>query len=161
MGVSAWVSPLMEKVLRTPRELAGLSVSVFWALMIVGRIVVGPLAIRFRPPPLLFILASGSAVGAVAIALSTSATWCLVMTGFAGLFMSGVFALVLIDASRHFQERLGAVYGIIMTGVGVGSLIIPAAMGWISEAAGLRAAMAVPIALMTLVAISYLARWSQ
>jgi fucose permease len=161
MGVSAWVSPLMEKVLQTPRNVAGLSVSVFWALMIVGRLAVSPLSMRFRPPPLLFVLALGSAAGAIGIAASTSATWCLVMTGVSGLFMSGVFALVLIDASRHFPERLGAVFGIIMVGVGVGSLLIPAAMGALSDAFGLRAAMLVPAGLMAIVAASYLARWSQ
>jgi len=161
MGVSAWVSPLMEKVLHTKRDLAGLSVSVFWSLMIVGRVAVGPLAVRFRPPPLLFGLALGSAIGAVAIAFSQSALFCLIATGFCGLFMSGIFALVLIDASRHFPQRLGAVFGIIMAGVGVGSLVIPAAMGWISETAGFRAAMLVPAGLMSVVAASYLARWSQ
>jgi fucose permease len=53
------------------------------------------------------------------------------------------------------------VFGIIMAGVGVGSLVIPAAMGWISETAGFRAAMLVPAGLMSVVAASYLARWSQ
>lgn len=161
MGVSAWVSPLLEKVLRAPRNIAGLSVSVFWALMIVGRLAVSPLSVRFRPPPLLLALALGSAAGAAGIAAATNLAWCLIMTGLAGLFMSGVFALVLIDASRHFPERLGAVFGIIMVGVGVGSLLIPAAMGAISDAWGLRAAMLVPVGLMVVVAASYAARWSQ
>jgi nitrate/nitrite transporter NarK len=75
--------------------------------------------------------------------------------------MSGIFALVLVDASRHFPRRLGAVFGIIMAGVGVGSLIIPATMGWISEVAGLRAAILIPVGLMAAVALAYLARWSQ
>src|SRR5574340_12889 len=74
MGVSAWVSPLLEKVLHTPRNVSGLSVSVFWALMIVGRLAVSPLSIRFRPPPLLFVLAVGSAVGALGIAAATNVT---------------------------------------------------------------------------------------
>jgi len=161
LGVSAWVSPLMEKVLHTQRDLAGLSVSLFWALMIVGRFAAGPLAVRFRPPPLLFGMALGSAIGAAAIAFSRDALLCLIATACTGLFMSGIFALVLIDASRHFPQRLGAVFGIIMVGVGVGSLVVPAAMGWISEAAGFRAAMLVPAGLMTVVAASYLARWSQ
>jgi hypothetical protein len=53
------------------------------------------------------------------------------------------------------------VFGIMMVGVGLGSLIIPAAMGWISAVAGLRVAMAVPAALLGAVALAYLARWSQ
>ena len=161
MGVSAWVGPLMETVLRTPRDVAGLSVSVFWAFMIVGRFIVGPLSVRFRPPPLLFVLALGSSLSSLAVAYATDSTRCLIAAGAAGLFMSGIFALVLVDASRHFPKRLGPVFGIITAGVGVGSLIVPAAMGWISEVAGLRAAMFVPVGLMGAVALAYLARWSR
>jgi fucose permease len=75
--------------------------------------------------------------------------------------MSGIFALVLVDASRSFPERIGSVFGIIMAGVGVGSLVIPAAMGWISEAAGMRAAMLVPAVLMGAVTLGYATRWSK
>ncbi len=160
-GFSAWVSPLMEKTLDSPRATAGLSVSAFWALMIVGRVAVSPLSVRFRPPPLLLILAFGSALSSLAVAYAGSATVCLAASGVAGLFMSGIFALVLVDASRHFPQRLGAIFGIIMAGVGFGSLVIPAAMGWLSEAAGLRTAMLVPVGLMGIVGIAYVVRWSQ
>lgn len=124
VGLSAWVSPLMEKVLHASRDLAGVAVSVFWALMIVGRIAISPLVARLRPPPLLFCLSLVSALAGVAVAYSRTVTGCLVATAVAGLFMSGIFALVLIDASRHFHERLGAVFGLIVAGVGVGSLIV-------------------------------------
>jgi len=161
VGVSTWVSPLMETVLGTPRDVAGLSVSIFWVFMIVGRLAAGPLSVRFRPPPLLFILALGSAVGSLAVAYAGDAAACLVATAVTGLFMSGIFVLVLVDASRHLPQRLGTVFGIIMTGVGIGSLIIPAAMGWLAEAAGLRAAMLVPVGLLVVVVLAYAARWRQ
>jgi FHS family glucose/mannose:H+ symporter-like MFS transporter len=160
-GLAAWVSPLMETVLGAKRDVAGLSVSAFWALMIVGRLVVSPLSVRLRPPPLLFVLGLGSALSSLAVAYASDSAGCLIAAGAAGLFMSGIFALVLVDASRHFPRRLGAVFGIMMVGVGLGSLIIPAAMGWISAVAGLRVAMAVPAALLGAVALAYLARWSQ
>jgi FHS family glucose/mannose:H+ symporter-like MFS transporter len=161
LGVSAWVSPLMEEVLHTPRDAAALSVSVFWALMIVGRVGVSPLSLRFRPPPMLFVLALGSAACSLAVARANSAAACFVAAGAAGLFMSGIFALVLADASRHYPQRLGAVYGIITAGVGVGSLIVPAVMGALIGAAGLRAAMLVPVGLLAAVTLVYAARWSQ
>ena len=160
-GVSAWVSPLMEKVLHASREAAGLSVSVLWAFMVVGRVVVTPLSARFRPPPLLFVLALGSAAGAAGVAFSRSVVGCLVASGVTGLFMSGIFALVLADAARHIHHRLGAAFGLIMAGVGLGALVVPAAMGLIADVAGLRAAMLIPSALLLAVAITYLVRRSQ
>ena len=161
MGVSAWVSPLMEKVLHTPREAAALSVSLFWALMIVGRLAVSPLSLRFRPAPMLFGLALGSALCSLAVARAGSAAACLLATAGAGLCMSGIFALVLADASRHYPQRLGAVYGIITAGVGLGSLTIPAAMGAVADASGLQTAMLVPAGLMAAVTLAYAARWRQ
>lgn len=161
LGVSAWVSPFLETVLRTPRDTAALAVSVFWALMIVGRLAVSPLALRFRPPPMLLGLALGSALCSLAVARAASPALCLIATAGAGLCMSGIFALVLGDASRHYPQRLGAVYGIITAGVGVGSLIVPAAMGTLIETSGLRTAMLVPVALMAAVTLVYIARWSQ
>lgn len=161
VGLSAWVSPLMETELGVPRDMAGLSVSVFWASMIVGRVAVGPLSVRWHPAPLLFLLASGSTASLAAVAYAGAALHCVIAVGLGGLFMSGVFALVLVDASRSFPRRVGSVFGIIMAGVGVGSLVIPALMGWMSEAAGLRPAMLIPTGLMGAVALSYLARWSR
>lgn len=158
LGVSAWVSPLMENVLSTRRDVAGLSVSLFWALMIVGRMVVSALSVRLRAPQLLFALALGSAVSTLAIAYATDSAGCLVATGATGLFMSGIFAMLLVDASRHFPQRLGSVFGIMMAGIGIGSLTIPAAMGWLSEVAGFRLAMFVPTGLMGTLALAYLAR---
>jgi FHS family glucose/mannose:H+ symporter-like MFS transporter len=151
----------METVLDVRRDTAGLSVSVFWASMIVGRVAVGPLSVRWRPAPLLFILAAGSTASLAAVAYAGAALHCVVAVGLGGLFMSGIFALVLVDASQSFPHRVGSVFGIIMAGVGLGSLVIPAVMGWMSEMVGLRPAMLIPAGLMGAVALSYLARWSQ
>lgn len=156
VGINAWVSPLMERVLGAPRGDAGLAVSVFWVLMIVGRLASSSAAARWRPAPLVLALAVGSCVSSLAVALSPSATVCLVAMGAAGLFMSGIFGLVVTHAAHRFHERIGAVYGVMLTGVGVGPLLFPALMGGLAEAAGLRVAMLVPAALMSGVALIYL-----
>jgi len=160
-GSSAWISPLLEKVLGAPRETAGLSVSLFWGMMIVGRLAISPVSTRLRPQPLLFGSALASALGVFGVAASRTAPACLIWTGVTGLSMSGIFALVLTDAAQHFREHLGAAFGVIIAGVGLGALTVPAIMGWVAEAAGLRAAMFVPAGLMVVVAASYLARWSR
>ena len=44
-------------------------------------------------------------------------------------------------------------------GVGVGSLIVPAAMGFVGGLGGLRTALLIPPGLMAAVAVIYLALW--
>ena len=155
-GLSTWVSPLMEKVLASPRHRAGLSVSVFWAGMIVGRVAVSALAIRFRPAPMILLLSVGSAVASAAVAVSPSIFACLAASAAAGLFMAGLFGLVLTDAARHFPQHSGAVFGLLTAGVGTGALVFPALMGFVASAANLRAAMLIPAAAMLAVAFAYL-----
>jgi fucose permease len=161
VGFSAWVSPLMEKVLGADRGTAALAVSVFWAFMIVGRLLVSVLSVRCQPAPLLLALGLGSALASYGVARSTSIAMCLAMSGANGLFMSGVFGLVAADAARRFPEKSGAVFGILTAGVGVGALLIPAAMGLLASASDLRLAMLAPAALMGTVALVYVVPWSR
>jgi fucose permease len=161
VGFSAWVSPLMEKVLGADRGTAALAVSIFWAFMIVGRIAVSVLSTRFRPAPLLLAVGIGSALASYGVARSPGVGLCLTMSAVNGLFMAGVFGLVATDAARYFREKSGAVFGILTAGVGVGAMLVPAAMGLLASAADLRMAMLVPAVLMAIVALVYVVPWSR
>ena len=97
----------------------------------------------------------------VGVALAPTIGSCLIWSGVSGLFMSGVFGMVATDAARYFPERSGAVFGVLVFGVGIGALVVPAAMGWVAMAAGLRLAMLIPPALMVVVVIAYLLPWSK
>ena len=81
--------------------------------MIVGRVTVSALAVRFRPAPMILLLSVGSAVASAAVAVSPSTSACLAASAVAGLFMAGLFGLVLTDAARHFPQHSGAVFGLL------------------------------------------------
>ena len=161
VGLSAWVSPLMEEVLGAGRGVAAMAVAAFWGCMIVGRLVTSHLSTRMRSVPLILGLAGGSVVASVGVALAPTIGSCLVLSGVSGLFMSGMFGMVVTDAARYFPERSGAVFGLLVFGVGIGALVIPATMGWVAMAGGLRLAMLIPPALMLVVVIAYLLPWSK
>jgi fucose permease len=161
VGFSAWVSPLMEKVLGADRGTAALPVSIFWASIFIGRLLVSALSVRYQPAPLLLVLGIGSALASYGVARSPNVTFCLAMSAANGLFMSGVFGLVATDAARYFPNKSGAVFGILTAGVGIGALLMPAAMGVLASAADLRMAMLVPAVLMGMVAAVYVLPWSR
>jgi len=160
MGFTAWVSPLMEEKLGADRGSAALSVSMFWVFMIVGRAATSALSLRYLPRPLILALAFGSMAAMAGAAYAPGAGTCLALSGAAGLFMSGVFGMVATDASRHFPDNMSAVFSFLMVGVGVGGLLVPAAMGWLAGTLGLRGAMLLPPALMAAVLATYLVPWS-
>lgn len=159
VGLTAWVSPLMEQVLGSSRGTAVLPVSVFWLFMIAGRLATSIASTRFRPAPLVLALSVGSAVAALALARSPNIAFCLASSAAVGLFMSGVFGLVMTDAARHFPHHSGPVFGFMTAGVGAGALLVPALMGWVASFCGLRFAMLIPSVLMAAVAGSYLLVW--
>jgi len=161
VGLSAWVSPLMEEVLGASRGMAAMAVSAFWGCMIAGRLATSHLSTRVRPAPLILGLAGGSVVAGVAVALAPTIGSCLIWSGVSGLFMSGMFGMVATDAARYFPERSGAVFGLLVFGVGIGALVIPAAMGWVATVGDLRLAMLIPPALMLVVVIAYVLPWSR
>jgi fucose permease len=160
VGISAWVSPLMEKTLGASRATAAAAVSAFWGCMIVGRLVTSWLSTRLPSSRLIIGLATGSVLGGLGVAFSPSVGACLAMSAFSGLFMSGMFGMVATDAAHAFPERSGAVFGVLVFGVGLGALITPAAMGWASSAGSLRLAMLIPPALMALVVLAYVLPWT-
>ncbi|NIR00559.1 MAG: hypothetical protein GTN78_10220, partial [Gemmatimonadales bacterium] len=106
--------------------------------------------------PMVIALAVGSALSGLAVARASGVFSCLAGSAASGLFMSGIFALVMTDAARRFPQRTGAAFGLVVAGVGVGALVIPAAMGLVAGVSDLRTAMLIPSALMLMVAGIYL-----
>jgi fucose permease len=157
IGLTAWISPLMEKTLGSARGLAASAVSVFWIFMIIGRFAAGALSVRVRPAPLIIAMGATSAVASLAAALAPTISTCLIGAAASGLFMAGIFAVVMTDAAHRFPRHTATAFGILIAGVGLGALVPPALMGYIAGFAGLRMAMLVPVALMALVAIVYAA----
>jgi len=161
VGLTAWVSPLMEEVLHSARGTAALSLSVFWVFMIVGRLATSVVATRLRAAPLVLALSIGSAAAALAVARAPTAILCLASSAAVGLFMSGIFGLVMTDAARRFPRHTGPVFGLLVAGVGIGALVVPALMGWVATISDLRAAMLIPSGLMAAVAGAYVLLWRQ
>jgi len=160
VGLSAWVSPLMEEILGANRSTAAMAVSVFWGAMILGRLVISALSTRMEPRPLILFLAAGSAVSSLGVAMAQTIPVCLAVTAVSGLFMSGMFGMVATHASRYFPERTGAVFGVLILGVGLGALVGPAMMGWVASEGGLRLALSIPPTLMAVAALAYAVPWS-
>ena len=157
-GLLTWVSAFAEKTLGVPRALAGLSVSVFWAMMIVGRATTTVLVTRVRLEGLLAALACGAAVVTAVLTRAQGATFVLLSAAAAGLFMSGIAPLTGTDTSRQFTQYRGPVYGLMLSGIGFGSLLPPALMGVIASGPGLRTAMLLPPALLAAIGLIYLLR---
>ena len=145
-----WVSSFMENDLHASKTASSSVVSVFWLAMTVGRVVCTLGASRLRPQTFVVLLCALGAAASYGIGASQSQATCYLLVALSGLAFSGIFAMVLAHAAVELGRYIGAAYGVIISGVAVGSLVFPPAMGWIGEASSMRLALAVPSALLAL-----------
>lgn len=115
---------------------ASASLSVFWALMVVGRLFAGRIADRsgyFRY--LLVSTAAGTGM-LVLLALTGHAIVSMIWIGLAGLFWSGVFAVALLYVNEHIPGMTERTTSLLIASGGVGGALLPRATGWFMDHAG-------------------------
>ena len=155
-GVVGWVSAFMENDLHASKAASCSVVSVFWLAMTAGRIFCTLGASLLRPQTFVVVLCALGAAAAYGIGACPSQGACYLLVALSGLAFSGIFGMVLTHAAAELGRYLGAAYGVIVSGVAVGSLVFPPAMGWIAAASSMRVALVVPAALLAAQAVLYL-----
>ena len=155
-GVVGWVPAFMENNLHASKAASCSIVSVFWLAMTAGRIVCTLGASLLRPQTFVVALCALGAAAAYGIGACRSQGACYLLVALSGLAFSGVFGMVLAHAAAELGRYLGAAYGVIVSGVAVGSLVFPPAMGWIAQASSMRVALVIPAALLAVEAVLYL-----
>jgi len=155
-GVVGWVPTFLEKNLHASKMASSSVVSVFWFAMTVGRVFCTWGASLLRPQTFVVVLCALGAAASYGIGACQSQGACYLLVALSGLTFSGIFGMVLTHAAAELGQYLGAAYGVIVSGVAIGSLLFPPAMGWIAQVSSMRAALIVPAALLALQALLYL-----
>jgi fucose permease len=155
VGYTGWVSSLIEKGIGARVELAGQAVTAFWVTMTIGRLAVTWLVEVMTPRHLMLIIAIGGALSSGLTGLAPTPGVAIGAAAVVGLFFSGAFGLILTTASERFTRRRAAVFGLIMTSVGVGGMTLPALMGLLAQATSLRWAMLAPAAGLATIALLF------
>ena len=122
-------------------------VSLFWFGMTLGRMIMAPLLMRFRPLPLGSLLAICGGAAALATLAADSGRalgTCILLVG---LFFGGVYSSILVESGFRFPGALGAAIGGIAAASSCGTSTIPWAVGAVAASpAGWHAGlMLIPI----------------
>lgn len=155
-GVVGWVPTFMEKTLHSSKAASCSVVSVFWLAMTAGRVFCTLGASLLRPQTFVVALCALGAAASYGIGACRSEGACYLLVALSGLTFSGIFGMVLAHAAAELGRYLGAAYGVIVSGVAVGSLIFPPAMGWIAQGTSMRTALVIPAALLAAQTVLYI-----
>jgi fucose permease len=141
MGTGGWLSKYMVGVRGVDLRYAGTVVSLYWMGIAVGRLILSATSQYFNQERLLVGLTI-SAAAAFAFGLATQHS-VLATAAFAvtGLAISGIFPGMLALAGKYHPQNVPGITSVVITGGGLGGIIIPWVMSAIADGFGLVAGM--------------------
>ena len=138
-GVSNWLVRYLDAA---PAGFATLALSLFWAGLTFGRLVVS--RVSDRTAPIVVAIGCGLATGA-ALGAAVMVPWIgvsIVLFTVAGVACGPIYPMIMASAGGLYPARANAVSGVITAASVAGSVVYPPTMGFISNSLGLGVGMA-------------------
>ncbi len=144
MGIGGWLTKYLVADRDASLTAAGAVLSAYWFGLAAGRLLLSVLPLRSSRLGEEGLLVLLSAVASVALFVAvTSSSFVVSAIGFAvtGLGFSGIFPGVVALGGRYQPHAVAAATSVVITGAGLGNIIIPWGMSAIAEYGGVTAGM--------------------
>ncbi len=164
MGVGGWLSKFLVSTHAMPLAAAGNVLSAYWFALAVGRLLLS--AVRLEEGAIVeerrLVVLSAMATAALLVATTSDRMW-LSAAGFCltGLGFSGIFPGVVALGGRYQPDAVASATSTLITGAGLGNIVIPWAMSAVAEGAGLHAGMYLYAAMSAAMLAIAVAVWQQ
>lgn len=155
-AIGGWTSTYVGSTGASP-QVATWILAGYWAALMVGRLVSARFVGAIGKERLVLISAIGSAAGAAMLWLSQSMTMLAVGAVIVGLSFAAIYPTTLAMAADRYQRNAGTIFGLLFAVGLLGGMLFPWALGHISQAAGVRSGMVLPLigaAMITILVIA-------
>ncbi len=129
VGYYSWMPTYFEKRLPHGAMLAGITVTVFWTAMTIGRSLTGRYMGRMPFMRLSALLAMAGAASAGLTLLWNNPFVVLAFVTLTGLCFAGIYILLTAEASERYPHEIGGVFGCMNAIGAMGSALVPWAVG--------------------------------
>ena len=136
-GIAFWMVTFLRDIKGLPISLASYSLFAFFACLALGRLFSSYLITRFHETTYLLGLFSLLLIG-LFFAVSSPGKWSIPFFALCGLGHSGVFPSLLGMTAKIYSELPGTAMGILATGGGLGSVVVPWLMSLVSQMTTLK-----------------------
>ena len=156
VGSWGWMATFLKEEAGFSVRASAIAVGVFWAAIIAGRLVCGPLTYKLEERRVILVLALFSAC-AVFLSGWMSGAWMiwLVVAGM-GVGYSSLWPLIVSYGGKMHRESSGTAFAMLVGSCGLGMMVIPYLLGIVGELAGLRVAMMCPAILLAAIWLVFL-----
>ena len=142
-SIGGWTSTYVNGAGYSPRA-ATLALAAYWAALMLSRILAARMLHAFAKSSLVAWSATISLIGC-AILLTAHLFWFFMLgTALIGLSYGPIFPTTLAIAGDRYSKRAGTVFGLLFSIALIGGMLLPWAVGQVSQQFGLRLGMLVP-----------------
>lgn len=159
IGVASWLVAYLQDFLGSTESVSNLALSLFFALLMIGRLIGGFFVHRLGYVRSILFAGLGAAI-CLALGTLTNFSFFLPITGF---FFSIIFPTITAAVSDSHTENINTILGTLFTFAGLGGVVGPWLIGWTSTNIDLRAGFALNIvfSFLFVLSIAYLMKGTQ
>jgi fucose permease len=138
VSTGGWLRTYLEQEFSVSAGKSSTILALFFALMMVGRLLGSQITKRMRGSLLILACAAGAVVGLVFLALAWNVNVAIAAAVVCGLCYAPIFPTAAGIASAYFPEVFGTIFGVLMGCAFVGNITLPAAIGFVAKNSPVR-----------------------
>lgn len=155
--LARWLPTYIINTRGVSHHVGSLSLSLFFVGLTSGRLFNGLISERIGYSQTLVMLSVGSTILFSLIFAAQSILLVIMLFALLGACFSGIYPTAMAQASHVFPQHSGTISGILTAAGGLGGMILPLAMGLVSDHAGLQVGLFLPsIATATMLCLALL-----
>lgn len=157
-AIGGWTSTYVGETGASP-QVATWVLAGYWAALMAGRLLSANLVNKVGKERLVLWSAIGSAAGAAILFMAPSLTALALGAIIIGLSFAAIYPTTLAMAADQYQRNAGTIFGLLFAVGLTGGMLFPWALGHISQAAGVRAGMVLPLIGAVMITLIVLVIW--
>jgi fucose permease len=139
VSTGGWLRTYVEQQFSSSAQTSGFVLATFFASMMVGRLIASAITQRVRGSLVVAACAAGAVVALVVLALGWNLQITIAAVVLCGLCYAPIFPTTAGIASTYFPEIFGTIFGLMMAAGFTGSMLLPAAIGYVAKGSTVRA----------------------
>jgi len=141
ISTAGWMRTYLEKDFQASPQASKIILTVFWVMLMVGRLAASQLVKKVRGPQLVLGASGGALAGLLLLGLAPNVLVATAGIVICGLSYAPVFPTTAGTASTYFSRLFGTVFGILMTLALLSGAVVPPAIGYFAQRTTVRTGM--------------------